>query len=70
MVFKVSFLFICNSNKVFIVGGGFAHLIPHNVGDRTCRRLFSGVNYCTITLRKQINDMSAAPHFPLNGETK
>lgn len=69
MVFKVSFLFIRNSNKVFIVGAGFAQVIPHSSGDVNCRRLFSGVNYCTSTLHKDANDMNAAPYFPLNGET-
>lgn len=70
MVFKLPSLFICNSNKVFIVGAGFAQVIPHNSGDVNCRRLFSGVDYCTSTLRKDASDMSAAPYFPLNGETK
>lgn len=70
MVFTVSFLFICNSNKVFIVGAGFAQVIPHNNGAVNCRRLFFGVNYCTKTLSKDVKDMSAGPYFPLNGETR
>lgn len=70
MVFKVSFLLICHSNKVFIVGAGLAQVIPHSEGDVNCRHLFSGVNYCINTLSKDAKDMSAAPYFPLNGETK
>ncbi|KAF1376723.1 hypothetical protein PFLUV_G00214430 [Perca fluviatilis] len=58
------------SNKVLIVGAGQAAVIPHTEGNADCRTLFSGVRYCTNTLRASTGDKTAVPYFPLNGESK
>ncbi|XP_068433484.1 apolipoprotein B-100-like [Clinocottus analis] len=58
------------SNKVVIVGAGQAAMIPHAEGEESCRPLFSGVNYCTKTLRATTGDNTDVPYFPLNGESK
>ncbi|XP_032399124.1 apolipoprotein B-100 [Etheostoma spectabile] len=58
------------SNKVLIVGAGQAAVIPHTEGDTDCRTLFSGVRYCTKTLRASTGDKTTVPYFPLNGESK
>lgn len=52
-----------------IVGAGQATVIPHTEGESSCNPLFSGIRYCTKTLRANIGDDTAAPYFPLNGET-
>ncbi|XP_071777034.1 apolipoprotein B-100-like [Centroberyx gerrardi] len=57
------------SNKVLIVGGGHAAVIPDNQGSSSCSPLFPGVKYCTKTLSASAGDNTAAPYFPLNGET-
>ncbi|XP_040920076.1 apolipoprotein B-100-like [Toxotes jaculatrix] len=57
------------SNKVLIVGAGQATMIPHTEGESNCSPLFSGVRYCTKTLRADTGDKTAVPYFPLNGET-
>ncbi|XP_056219329.1 apolipoprotein B-100-like [Seriola aureovittata] len=57
------------SNKVLIVGSGYATMIPHTQGESNCSPLFSGVKYCTKRLRADTGDMTAVPYFPLNGET-
>ncbi|KAK5884319.1 hypothetical protein CesoFtcFv8_018155 [Champsocephalus esox] len=58
------------SNKVMIVGAGQSAVIPHTEGESSCRPLFSGVKYCTETIRATTGDKTAVPYFPLNGETK
>ncbi|XP_037606933.1 apolipoprotein B-100-like [Sebastes umbrosus] len=58
------------SNKVQIVGTGLAAVIPHSEGEAVCRPLFSGVRYCTKTLRANTGDKTDVPYFPLNGETR
>ncbi|KAL7389148.1 hypothetical protein ABVT39_027149 [Epinephelus coioides] len=58
------------SNKVMIVGAGNAAVIPHTEGESSCSPLFSGVRYCTKTLRANTGDKTDVPYFPLNGETK
>ncbi|KAM8832925.1 apolipoprotein B-100-like [Spinachia spinachia] len=58
------------SNKVLIVGAGQAAAIPNTEGEASCQPLFSGVKYCTKTLRANTGDNTAVPYFPLNGETK
>nr|XP_046228823.1 apolipoprotein B-100-like [Scatophagus argus] len=57
-------------NKVLVVGAGQAVEIPHRQGEVNCRPLFSGVKYCTRTILPDTGDETAAPYFPLNGETK
>uniref|UniRef100_A0A8C4FGP8 Vitellogenin domain-containing protein n=1 Tax=Dicentrarchus labrax TaxID=13489 RepID=A0A8C4FGP8_DICLA len=52
------------SNKVLIVGAGQAAMIPHTEGESSCRPLFSGVRYCTKTLRANARDNAAVPYFP------
>uniref|UniRef100_A0A8D3B7A4 Vitellogenin domain-containing protein n=1 Tax=Scophthalmus maximus TaxID=52904 RepID=A0A8D3B7A4_SCOMX len=54
---------------MLIVGAGQATMIQHTEGDSNCSPLFSGVTYCTKTLRASTGDKTAAPYFPLNGET-
>ncbi|KAM6915749.1 apolipoprotein B-100-like [Xenentodon cancila] len=58
------------SNKVFIVGNGLAAMIPSHEGETSCNPLFSGVRYCTKKVHAEPRDQTAAPYFPLNGETK
>eukprot|EP00064_Thunnus_orientalis_P009740 superscaffoldBa00001255_g9766 len=58
-----------SSNRVMIVGGGRAAMIPHSLGEENCSPLFSGVRYCTKTLRADTGDKTDVPYFPLNGET-
>uniref|UniRef100_A0A8C4GUU3 Vitellogenin domain-containing protein n=1 Tax=Dicentrarchus labrax TaxID=13489 RepID=A0A8C4GUU3_DICLA len=53
------------SNKVLIVGAGQAAMIPHTEGESSCRPLFSGVRYCTKTLRANARDNAAVPYFPV-----
>lgn len=53
-----------------IVGAGQSAVIPHTEGESSCRPLFSGVKYCTETIRATTGDKTAVPYFPLNGETK
>ncbi|XP_028253196.1 apolipoprotein B-100-like [Parambassis ranga] len=57
------------SNKVMIVGANQATVIPHTEGESHCSPLFSGVRYCTKSLRADTGDKTAVPYFPLNGET-
>uniref|UniRef100_UPI0037E98079 apolipoprotein B-100-like n=1 Tax=Semicossyphus pulcher TaxID=241346 RepID=UPI0037E98079 len=58
------------SNKVQIVGGGYAAVIPHTEGEARCDTLFSGVRYCIETTRANTGARTDVPYFPLNGETK
>ena len=67
---QIFLFFLRNSNKVLIVGAGQETMIPHTEGESDCRPLFSGVRYCTTTLRADTGDKTAVPYFPLNGETK
>lgn len=53
-----------------IVGAGHATVIPHSLDEASCNPLFSGIKYCTKTLRADTGDKTAVPYFPLNGETK
>uniref|UniRef100_A0AAX7VP99 Vitellogenin domain-containing protein n=1 Tax=Astatotilapia calliptera TaxID=8154 RepID=A0AAX7VP99_ASTCA len=62
--------FLRISNKVMIVGAGHATVIPHRLADSSCSPLFSGVKYCTKTLHGDAPGKTAAPYFPLNGETE
>ncbi|KAM3861059.1 apolipoprotein B-100-like [Diretmus argenteus] len=55
-------------NRMLLMSAGQATLIPHKEGAVICRPLFSGVKYCTKTLYADGN--TAAPYFPLNGETE
>ncbi|KAF7655376.1 hypothetical protein LDENG_00057020 [Lucifuga dentata] len=58
------------SNKVMILGVGRAEATPKGyiLGDSSCNRLFSGVQYCTTTYQPDPRDDAAAPYFPLTGE--
>ncbi|KAM9338993.1 apolipoprotein B-100-like [Symphorus nematophorus] len=56
------------SNRVKIVSSGFTSVIPSTMGEATCSPLFSGVRYCTKTLRAETGDQT--PYFPLTGETR
>uniref|UniRef100_A0AAX7U3W8 Vitellogenin domain-containing protein n=1 Tax=Astatotilapia calliptera TaxID=8154 RepID=A0AAX7U3W8_ASTCA len=56
--------------QVMIVGAGHATVIPHRLADSSCSPLFSGVKYCTKTLHGDAPGKTAAPYFPLNGETE
>lgn len=51
------------------MGAGQTTMIPHKQGEAYCGALFSGVKYCTKTLYADARDETAAPYFPLNGET-
>lgn len=53
-----------------IVGAGHATVIPHRLADSSCSPLFSGVKYCTKTVHGDAPGKTAAPYFPLNGETE
>uniref|UniRef100_A0A8P4GDW4 Vitellogenin domain-containing protein n=1 Tax=Dicentrarchus labrax TaxID=13489 RepID=A0A8P4GDW4_DICLA len=55
------------TTKLFmlIVGAGQAAMIPHTEGESSCRPLFSGVRYCTKTLRANARDNAAVPYFPV-----
>uniref|UniRef100_A0A671W5P2 Vitellogenin domain-containing protein n=1 Tax=Sparus aurata TaxID=8175 RepID=A0A671W5P2_SPAAU len=55
---------------MMIVGAGHATVIPHSLDEASCNPLFSGIKYCTKTLRADTGDKTAVPYFPLNGETK
>lgn len=57
------------SNKVAIVGGGYAPVIPHTEGEVTCDKLL-GIKYCTKTTRADTHGKIDAPYYPLNGETR
>ncbi|KAM4528942.1 apolipoprotein B-100-like [Fundulus diaphanus] len=56
-------------NKVVIMGAEQATELPHRHAEEKCSPLFSGINYCTKKLRADARDETAAPYFPLNGET-
>jgi len=63
------------SNRMLSLTSGQASLIPpKDEGLRTnvvsCAPLFSGVKYCTTARYSVAGVNSAAPYFPLNGETK
>ncbi|KAM6992474.1 apolipoprotein B-100-like [Tautogolabrus adspersus] len=57
------------SNKVQIVGGGSAPVIPHSDAEISCDTLL-GVKYCTEASRADTRGKTDIPYFPLNGETK
>ncbi|KAM8846967.1 apolipoprotein B-100-like [Synchiropus picturatus] len=60
--------FLRISNKVMIVGGGYAPVIPANEGVGHCD-MFAGIKYCTESLRA-VSSKDTAPYFPLTGEYK